>query len=185
MTVFDLNNLNQSSSEPQRKPSLLLVDDCPRNLRLTAKLLSDKFDVLTADSAQAALDLVEKLPQERWLEVAICDQQLPPNGGSTLVQQLQAQNGDTLAILLCSSVGNQNTGQNEGRIFRTLHKPVDPDHLLRSVDEALNVYHQRRELLTQADALTMEIQVISETLAEKKLTLDRLMDNLAKLGKED
>ncbi len=183
MSVFDLNNLITEQPIAAPKSLILVVDDDPLCLKLTCALLSEHFAVIQAPSAERAVELIENLPTDMWLEVAICDQQLPPAGGAMLLRQLQSLNADTLGILLCSTIGESSPEpESHARIFKVLHKPVDPHQFIDVLNQAVMTYKKRREMIKQSDSLTLEIQEISELLAEKKLTLQRLLDDIAKLG---
>lgn len=182
MSVFNL--ANRQMAPEVAKPLLLLVDDDPKSLKLTAMLLADKFEVISAASAKQAMTLLDDLSNDQWIKIAILDKQLPGPGAIALLQQIQHINADTLTILLCAAVCQDNNPSafDNARIFSVLNKPLDPTLLLQTTSEAMEVYRRRQILLKEVDKMTMEIQVISEELAEKKLQLDRLMDQLSKLG---
>ena len=73
---------------------VLVVDDIPANVRLLeAKLAAEYFDVITADSGAAALELVAEQPPD----IVLLDVMMPGMDGFEVCQRIKA-NPQTLHI---------------------------------------------------------------------------------------
>lgn len=70
----------------KNKQKLLLVDDEPRNLRILVEMLSDDFELETADSGADMLEKVEAFNPE----VILLDVMLPDTDGFELTKKLKS-----------------------------------------------------------------------------------------------
>ena len=124
----------------QRGFKVLLVDDEDVFREATARQLSVRgFLVLTADSGEAALEIVQSDPPE----VVVLDQQMPGmNGGETFVE-IKKINPLVEVIMLTgnTSVDNAIHLMQQGT-FDYLMKPINIDELLYKIEDA----HTRKQL---------------------------------------
>jgi DNA-binding NtrC family response regulator len=75
---------------------VLLVDDDDRFRSNMARLLKSKgFEIITANSAQAALDMVEQDP-----DVVVSDYQMPGMNGNEFVEAFKERRPTTQVIML-------------------------------------------------------------------------------------
>ena len=73
---------------PARRPRILVVDD-ERAMRTTlAALLSDRYDVLTADSGASAIGTLKKDP---GFDAVLCDLMMPEVSGVDVYAWIQAE----------------------------------------------------------------------------------------------
>ena len=73
---------------PARRPRILIVDD-ERAMRTTlAALLSDRYDVLTADSGASAIGTLKKDP---GFDAVLCDLMMPEVSGVDVYAWIQAE----------------------------------------------------------------------------------------------
>ena len=70
----------------KNKQKLLLVDDEPRNLRILVEMLSDDFELETADSGTDMLEKVESFNPD----VILLDVMLPDTDGFELTKKLKS-----------------------------------------------------------------------------------------------
>jgi DNA-binding NtrC family response regulator len=78
------------------KCSLLVVDDEPYILSTLAALLSNEFDVLTADSAEAGM----KILQAREVDIVLSDQRMPRMNGVQLLEWTRQHAPKTVRLLM-------------------------------------------------------------------------------------
>ncbi len=69
------------------KPSLLVVDDEPQNLRFLNDLLSSAYQVFTASGGRTALEMVAQLP----IDLVLLDVMMPDMNGFEVLRCLRAQ----------------------------------------------------------------------------------------------
>ena len=76
------------SAAPARRARLLIIDD-ERPMRTTlAALLSDRYDVVTADSGAAAIGLLKK---DRAFDAVLCDMMMPEVSGVDVYAWIQSE----------------------------------------------------------------------------------------------
>ncbi|MDB5786008.1 HD domain-containing phosphohydrolase [Caballeronia mineralivorans] len=130
-------------------PVVLLVDDEPSVLSSLKRLLRPtRYQVLTAESGAAALDLLTSTK----VDLIISDMRMPYMSGAEFLAQAQALYPDTMRILLTgySEIESVVRAINEGGVYRYLNKPWDDQDLLLTVAQAL----EQRRLLKETARLT-------------------------------
>ena len=118
----------------QRGFKVLLVDDEDVFREATARQLSVRgFLVLTADSGEAALEIVQSDPPE----VVVLDQQMPGmNGGETFVE-IKKINPLVEVIMLTGNTSVDNAIElMQMGTFDYLMKPINIDELLYKIEDA-------------------------------------------------
>ena len=181
MSIFDLTRIASEQTSEQAKPLLLLIDDEPQNLKIMAYLLADTFSVLTADSAEQAINQLDDLPPGDSIKVMILDRQMPGVDTTTLFQQLNQKLPRCVNVLL-SELNAAKAEISNALIFDRLNKPVDPKQLQQCAKNALKAFDKRQRLISQIDRLNLEIQEVSEQLAMKKLELESVYYALSKVA---
>jgi diguanylate cyclase len=78
------------------KCSLLVVDDEPYILSTLAALLSSEFEILTADSGEAARQHFEK----RDIDLILTDQKMPRMSGVQLLEWVRTHHSKTVRLLM-------------------------------------------------------------------------------------
>ena len=68
-----------------QRPILLCVDDEVRSLETLERTLDEEFDVLTANSADLALELL----RSHDVQVILCDQRMPDRTGVELLTEVR------------------------------------------------------------------------------------------------
>jgi two-component system probable response regulator PhcQ len=133
--------------------TVLLVDDEPKILSgLRVALRKYPFDILTADSAQAALALLDEQP----VDVLVSDEQMPQVSGSQLLAIVRQQHPRTVRIILTghASLDAAVRAINEGEVYRFLTKPCNPIELAVTIQQGV----QLRELAQQSSRLLSRAQ---------------------------
>ena len=121
-------------------PKILLVDDEPKVTdALTKTLRNDEYEILSAHSAEEALQVLAREP----IDVVVTDEQMPGMSGSELLARVCREYPDTVRIILTGhgSLEAAVRAINEGEIYRFLEKPCDAEQVDRVIRQALQ---QRR-----------------------------------------
>jgi response regulator RpfG family c-di-GMP phosphodiesterase len=121
-------------------PHVLCVDDEPRVVDGLALHLRREYQVLTANGAQSALQV---LKDHGAPAVVVSDMRMPGMDGATFLKHVKHLYPETTRILLTGDLGRDVAvaAVNEGQIFRYLTKPCAPDQL-RTAIEAGVVHHR-------------------------------------------
>ena len=144
---------------------LLCVDDEPNVLEGLSLHLRRRFDVLTATSGSAALDILEK---DRTVAVVISDMRMPGMDGAAFLSKARERFPQVVRMLLTGQADMQSAiaAVNDGQIFRFLTKPCPPPQLLAAAEAAVEQHRlitSERVLLEQT--LSGSIQVLADILA--------------------
>ncbi len=144
---------------------ILFVDDDPSILAGFRRQLHKQFDVSTAESGQAGLDLiVDSAP----FVVIVADMNMPGIDGIQFLRQVKKIAPDTVRIMLTGQSDMQVAIEavNEGSIFRFLTKPCPADVLVKSLAAGIEQYRlitAEKELLEKT--LSGSVKVLSDVLA--------------------
>lgn len=120
------------------KRLVLVIDDDPGSRAIFVALLENAgFLVREADSGNAALELVDELPQ---LDVVLTDQFMPDGDGWVVLDGVSARRPDVPCVMISAAPPNPPEGRTSGRHFAaTFLKPVDHATLLRVIGEFLQL----------------------------------------------
>ncbi len=122
---------------------VLFVDDDESNLIVCRESCGDEFSVLTADNAEAALELLSK----HEIGAIIADQRMPGTTGVALLERVHSDYPDTIRLLITaySDIRAAIDAINCGHVRRYLKKPWLPEELRAEVRDALDAYRAKRE----------------------------------------
>jgi|GEM_PF-6330846 len=127
------------SSPPDVHPCVLVVDDEPTLRRVTARILrKGPFEVIVADSAEAALDLVTEGNQA--VDMVLSDRRMPHMTGEELAEQLAVLRPD-LPVVLMSGDGTERSPEDLTRlgVREVLAKPFGSKQLLATIHTVLGL----------------------------------------------
>jgi DNA-binding NtrC family response regulator len=146
---------------------ILIVDDEPVNLRTLRRLLRPNYDVVTAESADDALRLL----QQHNVALMISDQRMPGMTGIELMKKTVALRPQMVKILLTgyTDVDALIESINCGLVYRYLSKPWNNDDLKLTVARALEHYEATKSkhlLLMENARLRIRLSQISELALE-------------------
>jgi response regulator RpfG family c-di-GMP phosphodiesterase len=129
-----------SNMNREHLPHVLCVDDEPRVVDGLALHLRRDYQVLTANGAQSALQI---LKEHGAPAVIVSDMRMPGMDGATLLKHVKHLHPETTRILLTGDPGRDvaMAAVNEGQIFRYLTKPCPPDQLRMAIEAAV-VHHR-------------------------------------------
>lgn len=127
-----------------KREQLLIVDDedvLRRSLAMEFK--DDGFDVQTADSGEAAIDLLSFFHPQ----IALVDLRLPGMDGIQVLESIRNRNPETAVIMMTAHGDTQTTVEaiKQGA-FNFINKPFELEDLKRLVDQAIGNLSRDREL---------------------------------------
>jgi diguanylate cyclase (GGDEF)-like protein len=179
--------------EPLRPPSmtcpkcsLLVVDDEPYILTTLAALLAQEFEVLTANSAEAAKDTFARRP----VDLILTDQRMPYTTGVQLLAWVRVHSPKTMRLLMTGygELEDAVDAINRGQVYRYLFKPWKPDELLSILKDACRTFHLEQsndrlvqelrrlnqELEQRVQDRTQELEEANHLLQQRNLMLEKL-----------
>ncbi len=123
---------------------ILFVDDDEANLAVCEAACGDDFEVLTASTAEAAMECMHR----DEVGVIVADQRMPGTTGVELLERVRIEFPDTVRMLITAYSDTQAAigAINRGRVRRYLRKPWEPDELRAELRDALDVYSMSRKL---------------------------------------
>jgi two-component system, NtrC family, sensor kinase len=123
---------------------VLFVDDEPENLVVFEAACAERFAVLTASSAQAALELM----RTHEVAVLIADQRMPEVTGLQLLERVAVEFPQTVRMLVTAyaDLTSAIDAINRGRVRRYLRKPWEVDELLATLTEGVEFYQMSGKL---------------------------------------
>jgi two-component system response regulator HupR/HoxA len=146
---------------------ILVVDDEQGILESLELTLGPDYRVFTATSGEAGLEILER----EEIALIIADQVMPSMSGVEFLEKAIERNPRAIRMLLTgySDIGSLTRAINEGRIYRYLSKPWEPDEVRLNVKRALEAF----ELATENIALAAALSEANERLRAENLYLRR------------
>jgi len=130
---------------------ILIVDDEPAILESLELTLGGDYVVHTAASGEEGLRILES--QE--VALVIADQVMPSMSGVEFLEKAIERNPTAIRMMLTgyADIGSLARAINEGRIYRYIQKPWEPDEVRLNVKRALESYALSTENVQLAAAL--------------------------------
>lgn len=192
----DHASIAATPGEPRPEPDtpcVLVIDDEPEITRSVAELLGRDYQVLTANSADEALALLES----HRVAVILTDQRMPDGTGAELLARTLAIAPEATRILFTgySDISAVIDAVNLGQVYRYIAKPWRPDELRAIIAQALEryglVFENRRllEELTRANedlgSANGELQAYVYSIAHDVRAPLRSIDGFTALAMRD
>ena len=144
--------------------SILAVDDESLVRSMLTALLANEFEVLTAESAERAKELLSR----RSVDIILSDQYLsgtfgPGETGVELLEWVRQRQPATVRILMTARASLEDAldAINRGEVHRFLLKPLDTKHLLHTLRAAAHSVHLERnneQLLEELRRLNQDLE---------------------------
>ena len=180
--------LTELNLDKPRCRGVLLVDDEFEVLAVLEALLDDDWDVHTAQSGKAALELLESEPT---IQLVITDQRMPEMTGVELLQTVAESHPDLYRMVLTaySDVDPIVAAINQGKVDQFILKPWDPERIRTLVEEGLAVCERRIAMRTIVAELTERFQHKNAELSSLKTEAEQdqasaWLDSLETLGSD-
>ncbi len=150
-----------------RPYSILIVDDEPAILESIALTLGGDYAVHSAGSGEEGLAILER----EEIALVITDQVLPTMSGVEFLERAVALRPRAIRMMLTgyADIGTLTRAINEGRIYRYLQKPWEPNDLRLDVKRALEAF----ELTNENAELATALASANERLRAENLYLRR------------
>ena len=117
-------------------PDILVIDDNPTQLCVREAVLRDAgFSVLTASSAEQALEMLRDHEASSGLRIILTDHVLPGASGDAFVRALR-EFSPSVPVLVISGM-DEAEQEYAGLEVTFLHKPCAPEDLIAQVRNAL------------------------------------------------
>jgi response regulator RpfG family c-di-GMP phosphodiesterase len=161
--------MDTTQAVPRRQPATLLcVDDEPSILSALRRLFRASYHVLTADSAAAALQLLE----HESVDVVLSDMRMPEMDGAEFLAQVRRRNPDTVRLMMTgyADVASIMAAINGGEIYRYVTKPWrDSDIVLavRHAFERLALQQERDRLAALTQQQNAALNALNHSLESK------------------
>ncbi|PID74833.1 MAG: two-component system response regulator [Desulfobacterales bacterium] len=130
------------------KMKLMLVDDEPRYLSTTQKLIAKQgIDVVTASSGQQALEILKT----KGIHVVILDVKMPGMDGNQTLKAIKEKYPMTEVIMLTGhgTMDSAIDGLKSGAADYLI-KPADPSHIIEKAKEAFEKIQKMEEKIRSA-----------------------------------
>jgi|SRR5579884_261710 diguanylate cyclase (GGDEF)-like protein/PAS domain S-box-containing protein len=135
--------MHDAAAQEQDAQALLLVDDEPNVLNaLTRALRRDGYRILTATSAEDAMNLLAR----EEVGVVVSDQRMPGATGTELLRKVKDMHPRTVRMVLSgyTDLGAVTEAINQGAIYKFLTKPWDDDDLRVQIRDAFRVHRAQQ-----------------------------------------
>ena len=159
---------------------VLFVDDEP-NITESIKhiLRKEKYEVLTANSAKEALQMMGKEP----IDIVVSDEKMSNMSGTEMLSLIRRKHPDTIRIIMTGypEASTATRAINEGKVYRFLTKPYNALDLVITIRRTL----EHKELITKGRQLLKTVRKQSaflEELEEKHLQALKSVRKESKIG---
>ncbi len=162
--------------------SLLVVDDEPAILASMGALVGKDFEILTAESAEAAQAVFGRLP----VDIVLTDQKMPRRTGVQLLEWVREHSPRTIRLLMSSyaELDDAIDAINRGHVYHYLPKPWRVEqlrHVLRNAAEKFQLERSREQLLEELKRLNQELE---RRVAERTRELEETNHQLQQRTRE-
>ncbi len=133
------------------KRDILYVDDEMENLVVFQATFEDYFNIVTASSGQAALDLLE----HHVFPVVIADQRMPKMSGAELFEIMRRKYPHTKRVMLTGYADSRAmlSAINQGQVFYFVKKPWEQDEVFSILLRAIEAYDMSLSNIALQDRL--------------------------------
>jgi len=160
------------------KPHVLIIDDEPSICASLSLALKNDYEVRTFNSAQPALDIIEK----QSFTVALLDIKIGTENGLSVLKKIKEMDPGIVVIMMTAygSIGSSVEAMKNGA-FTYLTKPLDIDELMIYIKQAVDFYRLNEQVRFLSDELRNkryydEIIGESEPMRHIYMLIDKLKD---------
>jgi response regulator RpfG family c-di-GMP phosphodiesterase len=147
---------------------LLIVDDDPLNLDALARVLRQDYDLVRAQSADQALQILRD--EGRHIDLILADKSMPGRSGVELLEEAKGLSAAKRIILTAYPDANDlMEAINRGEVYRYVTKPWSPEELKIVITHALEAYQLGRdnaELIAELKRKNAELKAMATRVAD-------------------
>lgn len=142
-------------------PTVLIVDDEVQGLESLACILDKEFDVKVA----ANTDDAERILQQEWVQIILCDQYLSDVNGAEFLKRVDEQWPDVIRIIITGYTDSDDiiNAMSGTGVYQYIAKPWQPENLILILKNAARSFQLKRE----NDLLNIELKVAQESISQK------------------
>jgi two-component system probable response regulator PhcQ len=160
--------------------AVLYVDDEAKALHYFREAFEDEFPIYTANNAADGYAIL--MERGNSIGVLMTDQRMPGEKGVELLEKARRLNPNLVRILVTAYTDFQTAvdAVNDGRIYRYVHKPWEPEHLQGILERGLELYAalEERDQLLGEKAETMRHMMMSDKVAGLEILAEGLNHHL-------
>lgn len=148
-----------------QKGAVLVVGDEPRAVEAMERVLKFQFQVFTATSAAEA----EEILRYEFIQVIVCDHRMPDETGVDFLGRIREQWPDVIRILISAYSDMEDTIRsiNKAGIYQYISKPWEPDQLILTVRNAVELFNLNRQNRLMAVELKLTPDTARKTVHKK------------------
>lgn len=160
----------------QTTANILIIDDEKRSLETLERTLSFDFTVFTASTIEEAKQILS----DEWIQVILCDQLMPEMTGVEFLQEVREKWPETIRIIISGYTEAEDiiTGINKAGIYQYITKPWQPDNLILTLQNALQLFDLQR----QNELLAIELKMTADSAQR---IIDQRKNKLKEAYKDD
>ena len=139
-------------------PTVLIVDDEVRSLETLRRILEDDFNILVAENAAEAEEILSK----EWVQIILCDQRMPEVTGVEFLKTVRERWPDVVRMIISGFTNSEDIIQavNDAGIYQYITKPWQPDSLILTLKNAARLFDLQR----QNEMLSVEMKMMPGSL---------------------
>lgn len=168
------------NASPQAPYHVLYVDDEEKALHYFKQMFEDEFVIHTAPNAAEGYRILEQYGSK--IGVLLTDQRMPGESGIELMDRARKLHPNLVRILITAFTDYQTAVKavNEGRAYRYLHKPLDPEQLASVIRQGMEYYVtlQEREALLTENAENIRTTLMADRVAGMGIMAEGLNHHL-------
>ncbi len=147
---------------------LLIVDDDPLNLDALTRVLRNDYDLVRAESTDAALKILGE--EGRHVDLILADKSMPGRSGVELLEEAKRLS-QAMRIVLTAypDASDLMEAINRGEVYRYVTKPWSPEELKVVIAHALEHYQLGRdnaELIGELKRKNAELKAMATRVAD-------------------
>jgi CheY-like chemotaxis protein len=153
------------------KPTLLVVDDSPSEIRILMELLKDSYAVLAATTGERAIEIVD----ESSPELVLMDVTMEPMDGYEACHRIKQAHGNLPVIFVSANTETQEIMKGfeaGGQDYIT--KPIEPEILKTKVKVTLEQAAQQKKLATEKQEVSDLVMAAISSAGDLSIILNFL-----------
>jgi DNA-binding NtrC family response regulator len=171
-----------------KKFTILYVDDEAENLDSFKLLFLNNYHVITAESGQKGLEIIEnQRNSDQPVGLVLSDQRMPKMNGIEFLERIKSIDPDIIKILITgySDIDVIADALNKVGIFHYINKPYETTYITNIINKGIETFNLRQENRKLIDDLRKSNSNLQNTNQELKQTLIELEELKKHLEEEN